>query len=106
MSVMALGNYQLAYPPGQVVSADAETLGITVFRTLENARKFIWNSLRPGKHLYLIVKVKPIGRGKRVRLVSLFRNSKSLTDFYAGRWVEKCPPPEGTLCYKAVEVLS
>lgn len=103
-SMFARGKYSIDYDyaPGMVVSAPPDTIGIMVFGRKTDALHFAGTVLFP----YHIVKVKPIGRGKKPEKVSWTIDEKGLDAFYQATddSVGTCPP-KGTICYPAVEVV-
>ena len=101
-SFFAEGDYSLHYPKDETVKALPGTLGIMVFDTFANAVAFRGTVYKECP----IVKVKPIGRGKKQPEICAFISQDRINDFYQLKFdftVE--PSPIGTICYPAVEVL-
>jgi len=104
-SAFTRGNYTLNYPENSTVRAREGTLGIAVFGTREQAGRLI-NS--DSSNILRIIRVRPVGRGKTVKLVCDFPNEYALDVFYSGEnepFNVKMKPPPGTIFYPAVEVL-
>ena len=105
-SVYAEGGYCLDYPKGEIIFAKKDTLGVSVFQTRRDATKFFSSRF---KFFGLeIIRVRPIGRGKIVDVISRFTRHPSLNRFYSRRerlFVDVMRPPPGTIFYPAVEVL-
>ena len=110
--------YCLSYKKDQIVKAVPGSLGIMVFKTLLNAQCFETASTK-------IIKVRPIGRRRKISIFSTCmlnarRNTFMFKNFYKIYSLKKrykdwplkffnitniVYPPEGTECYSAVEVL-
>jgi len=102
ISCFAEGKYSRNYTKGRTVKASPSTLGIMVFDTEENAKRFICN---PNYGLR-IIRVNPIGRGKRPKYISKYFESDRLSYFYTSKDFRlEASPPLGTICYPAVKVL-
>jgi len=105
-SAYAEGNYNLYYLKDEIVRAREGTLGIAVFRTRYFAERFC--SERSMVNRLKIIRVRPVGRGKNVRIISRFTCPSSLNRFYE-RYrpysIKTMNPPCGTMFYPAVEVL-
>ena len=99
-SSYAEGKFRLEYFKGKVVKAEPETLGIMVFDTFKNANLFIHNNTLA----YKIIKVRPIGRGKKEPTICSCISEGAINYFYTSKY-RGCSPPPGTICYPAVEVL-
>ena len=98
------GKYKLKYNQGDIVKADIKTHGIMTFKDYNSAKKFY--SENQCRFYGSILQVKPFGKAKRVRKVS-YRISDALLDIYYGnKRMNTVTPPNGTLCYHAVEVLT
>ena len=104
---MQRSKYILTYEKGAIVEADKNTLGIFTFQTRKQAEEFKYYYLET-PYLYAIIKVKPLDkRGKVPEKVSYWLMPGALGQFYGTSHLPKlCPPVEGTICYRAVEVLS
>ena len=104
-SAYAEGSYSLCYLQGTIVRARRNTVGVAVFRTRRDAERFTshFSVFRRLK----IIRVRPIGRGKTVNIISYFTSPYSLASFYkrVSHSVETRKPPPGTIFYPAVEVL-
>lgn len=103
-SFCALGSYAHIYTIGAHVFADKDTLGIFCFDTLNAAKAFI-------EHipLYLytqILEVESIGDGIRPATISNGVGQKYLDEFYAESSVHNGPPPDGTICFPSIKVLT
>ena len=100
-SFVAEGKYKLKYRKGAIVHALPNTVGIFTFKTKAQAEELM--NLVPG----LILKVRPIGRGKTPKAISAWTSAENLNEFYrTGMRNGVDPiPPDGTICYPAVEVL-
>ena len=96
-SCYACGDFRLEYLKGTTVKAIPGTLGIMVFDTYENADVF-------ATYKHHIVKVKPIGRGKKRPSICTWTGTIDLNYFYEDKNKGIHSPP-GTICYPAVEVL-
>lgn len=109
-AVMSGGKYSLHYKVGTIVTAREETLGVMVFDTHHNALKFLGQRGQPNPP-FKIIKVKPIGRGVRIKTVSLWSSEAGLLNYYKHHNSPSiaylsAPAPPGTICYKSVEVIS
>lgn len=118
-SVFARDRFTLTYEKGKVVEAEKGTLGIMVFDTLSNAKAFqSWCSRNSS--LTTILRVRPMGKGKKPVSISECVKADSFISFYSiakkqggfpliGQILRDfhytISPPMGTICYKAVEVL-
>ena len=99
--------YRKHYLKGKTVEATKGTLGIFVFDNLDDADDFRY--IMDG----MIIKVKPIGNGKRVKRICGVGDKKAtqeLNAFYRGftqlwGWGLFDLAPKGTICYPAVKVL-
>jgi len=102
-STFAEGSYSLEYPKGTIVRAREETRGVAVFRTKKQAEYFRDNYIN-----LTIIHVRPIGRGRDVRLICSDPSESQLNAFYRDRvqnFVMVSDVPPGTIFYPAVEVL-
>jgi len=106
-SIYAKGKYCLKYPKNTIVRARKGTLGVAVFKTRIQAEKFlkVYIILTAVK----IIRVRPVGRGKTVDIIS-----HSLLPIYLDYFYERTNrmykvntsrPPPGTIFYPAVEVI-
>lgn len=98
--------YRKVYKKGEIVKGGRGTLGIFCFKTKTDAINF--ENCIVGN--YLIIKVKPIGKGKNPKsILSIlpYTNINNLMDkFYKNLdFVLRQKPPVGTICYPAVKVL-
>jgi len=106
-SIFAKDGYELEYPVGSIVRAREGTFGVSVFKTKKQAERF------RGKYFeshFKMIRVRPIGRGKVVKLICTSQNEIDLNVFYRQnlyRFIVKATqtPPPGTIFYPAVEVL-
>ena len=112
MSCMINGNskYARQYLDGEKVYAHGNSLGVMVFETLDSADNFasIWNdynNLRSAKDL-VILKVIPIGRGKRVVWIARGIDTMTLDNFYSTKHTcFRSQAPDRTMAYPGVEVI-
>ena len=99
-SAFASGKYNLDYSKNSVVKARKGTFGIAVFETRYQAESF------QERLPYKIIRVRPVGRGKAVKLVCGNQSEFELDNFYNKRLMSlTILPPLGTIFYPAVEVL-
>lgn len=104
-SIFAEGSYDLEYPKGAIVRAREETLGVSVFKTRKQAESF------QDRYFDLtVIRVRPMGRGRTVRLICTEPRELQLDIFYSCRkytevFVRESRVPPGTMFYPAVEVL-
>jgi len=102
-SAFAGGEYDLIYRKDTTVRAREDTLGVAVFKTRKQAVAF------RGKSPYEVIRVRPIGRGKTVKLICSDQSGAGLKDFYSEMlWrstLTTLMPPLGTVFYPAIEVL-
>ena len=87
------------YIKGETIKANPETLGIFTFKTHKEASNFLTN------HTWLILRVKPIGKGKTPKIIAPWANRNALEEFYEGGPIKTNEVPKGTICYPAVKVL-
>ena len=102
-SAFAEGNYSLEFPKGSIVRAREETLGVSVFNTRKQAELF-----QDRYYLLKIIRVRPIGRGKTVRLICSDTREFDLDAYYGisgSMIVRTALVPLGTIFYPVVEVL-
>lgn len=99
--------FAIKYVKGKEIYALPYTLGIMTFETLSNAQAWLASSYYYIETLK-IIKVIPIGRGRRVqeivspsRLKEFYGNDPSLIDEF-----NKYSAPHGTICYPGVYVMS
>jgi len=92
----------LYYQKNTIVKASITTLGIFVFQTRKQAKKFIIKNKFLG--IAKIKRVIPIGRGKTPKEISFMTNNL-LNNFYKYHMYFTSDIPEGTICYPAVKVL-
>jgi hypothetical protein len=104
--------YHLKYPKGEVVRAPEGSLGIMTFDSLARAESFSWLCRSERAAAVKILKVRPLGKGVRIKKVSRLAPEyfkafykKRAKQKYDHRWVRTVDVPRGTICYKAVEVL-
>ena len=103
-SAYAQGSYSLCYSQGTIVRARRNTVGVAVFQTRRDAERFV--SCFSGFRKLKIIRVRPVGRGKTVNIISHFTNPDTLASFYIRvHSVETRKPPPGTIFYPAVEVI-
>lgn len=108
------GKYRKFYHKDAIVEAGPGTLGLMLFDTKADALSFAGASLGSS----LILEVQPIGKGKRPRKICWDQEEYRMDNYYAykrlsffGRrnakiHIRTAYPPEGTICYPAVKVLS
>jgi len=97
--------YKFKYIKGKIITAKDETFGIFTFKTLIDVEKFSSFSLKTN---ISVLKVRPIGRGKVPKLISRYITSRKISNFYKDSYPSLfniMSPPQGTICYKSVEVL-
>lgn len=101
----AVGRYCKIYSRGTKVTAEPGTLGLMTFPTRQDSEAFIKRTgvLRgPAK----ILRVLPVGRGKKIRTISGGQSKVELDYFYkTSRYLTSSAPPN-TMGYPAVEVLN
>lgn len=101
-SCFANGEFRLFYAKDTTVLAVGNTYGVMTFDSLTNAQIFV-SKYSPWLQ---IIKVKPIGRGKRRKYISGDQSNYGIDNFYKRRVkVFGMPSPKGTICYPAVKVL-
>ena len=102
-SAFAQGKYSLEFPKGVIVQGVKGTLGVSVFKTRKQAELF------QEDHSFLeIIRVRPIGRGRNVKLICSDPSEYNLFIFYREEkltTVIESRVPLGTIFYPAVEVL-
>ena len=107
MSAMINGNskYSLQYYDGDSVYANENTLGVFVFETLKGAEQWMWhwNDGREDKDL-IILKVFPVGRGKKLRFIAESIDTEALDMFYHGEKIMNTAP-DRTMAYPGVFVI-
>ena len=116
-SCYATGKYRLAYRKNTIVTAKKGTLGIAVFERRYQAENFLHNEFSSDRGCE-IIRVIPIGRGKRYRFVCESQDAMNLNIFYhryrsnLNVFLRKIPPqlhsmssPIGTIFYQQVKVL-
>ena len=91
----------LTYLPDTIVTAPKGTIGIMTFETKGDA-DWWWKNRHSD---YLIIKVIPIGRGHRPKLISSDVLTRLLRLFYKKGECRNMKPPVGTICYPAVQVI-
>jgi len=100
-SAFISGEYSLDYPKGATVRAREGTLGVAIFKTKKHAKMFT-----KGHRNLKIIHVRPIGRGRSIKIVCDIMFEHDLVLFYRDMrniYLRKVPP--GTIFYPAVEVL-
>lgn len=91
----------IEYKKGKKVNKIKDTIGIFTFRRKWQAERFIGNSIRRLK--CEIIRVTPIGRGGRPKVICFDPTNTNLRAFYKNKsnytdkWI-----PNGTVCYDAV----
>jgi len=107
-SIYAKGKYCLKYPKNTIVRAREGTLGVGVFKTRKQAEMFL-KRYTIFATAVKIIRVRPVGRGNNVDILSHSILSISLDYFYKRinslYKVNTTNPPPGTIFYPAVEVL-
>lgn len=123
--------YILEYHKGRIVKAIKGSVGIMCFEKEMYAKAFVKDQHRSFRHIQrlIIIEVRPIGRVKHPRRISGVLTPIAITDFYkrfknisaskpsdteiidnnnrfgSNRlWISA--PPQGTVCYNSVEVLT
>lgn len=106
-SCVANRHYCLKYHKGKITYTIKGTLGIMVFERKIDAENFINKGVSVEYRYNLkIIRVNPIGRGKRPKLICGCPSEGSLSNYYThsvGAITKKAPM--GTMCYPAVKVL-
>ena len=112
-SSYAEGRFKLKYEQGCIVKEVPGSLGIFCFKTIDDATLYIINTFSEG----MIIKVKPIGRKRKVPKILPCPDIQSLSRFYGfyeGKPIifrkyrnleEIIDSHPGTVCYHSVEVL-
>jgi len=101
--------YGRLYKKGETVYAESHTLGIMCFKTQEEAENFArdlsgWNYHHTKN--FKVVRVKPIGKGKKINYISKFLTTNSLDTFYSDvRESVMATAPNGTFGYNGVVVV-
>ena len=100
-----VSNYSRFYYKGTIVKAKSGTLGLMTFKTKLDALDFAKEIF----HLrgFKILKVQSIGRGRVPDRIALKSSEESLNFFYSeGPLIDSWLPPEGTICYDKIKVLT
>lgn len=107
-SIATSGKYELTYEKGDVVEAVSGTLGIMCFDTKQQAIWLVRWMFHMNRNNTHILKVKPIGCGKRPSLLCCRSENVSNMDmFYSNKSrVQEMMPLGGTICYPKVKVLT
>lgn len=114
-SAIVNGNskYALRYTRGSVVKAPEGTMGIFVFKSQRDAYKWcvMLNSVDPWRDAwrFIVIKVLPLSRGKKVNFVHGGVSTESLDNFYIerdGSEMHFASAPDGTYAHQSVRVLS
>ena len=101
--------YIKRYAKGTVIKARSRTLGIFCFSRKKQALNFI--EIQKLYHLQ-VIKIKALSRGKKPKMVSWHLNRDSISYFYNTEDQDDAIPsrgiipPEGTICYNAIKVLT
>ena len=119
-SCYAGGNYQLAYKKDTIVTAEGGTMGLAVFETRYHAQSFLRDEFSFDSP-YKIIRVNPIGRGKRYHFACNAQDTVSLDKFYheyannlslflkispsLESYIHILTMPTGTIFYQQVRVL-
>ena len=104
-SCSARGKYSISYEVGRTIFPVEGTLGIFCFRTLHQAKDFLAMQ-RYSKELS-ILRVKPLGHGKCKEKICYSSYEPCEYDiFYRGCTNNTTNPPDGTVIYPAVKVIS
>lgn len=94
-------DYCCHYGKDKTIKANPKTLGVFTFDRKCDAEDF-----RAPKCLsWKILRVEPIGRGKKPKRIAAFLGSVDLKHFMEGHWTGTNQIPKGTICYPAVRVL-
>lgn len=105
MSAMINGNskYALQYKDGHTVYADENTMGVLVFNTFKAAGDFVngWSSEKD----LIILRVKPLGRGKSITWVAEDVTTTAMDRFYADKYEFVGDAPDNTMAYPGVYVI-
>lgn len=104
ISCMVFGRspFSRKYLQNTIIKADPQTLGIFTFATKKDAEDFYGDN-----YDWLILRVQPVGRGKKPERISMYADTDAIRSFIkedfsrAGTWIV----PKGTICYPAVKVL-
>ena len=105
-SRFADGQYQLKYEKDTIVHEVPGTLGIMCFKTKEDVKRFVGFGTQ-----VMILKVRGIGKPSIPKFVAVPKWSRRICDILFDFYCETSPPPdeceapEGTICFKQVEVL-
>ncbi len=97
--------YERYYLSGEVVEAEAGSLGVMCFETLQQAQDFAGHAVGANwEECCEIITVKPIGSGLKPPYVSRLVFEDELDAFYKGKGrVSKSP--QGTICFRGVKVI-
>lgn len=111
MSAMINGNskYARRYLDGEAVYAHGETFGIFVFETLGEAESWAaaWFQGYDECKDLIVLKVIPIGRGKKLSFIADGVDTETLDNFYGEPEEDRVYtyPPNRTMAYPGVHVL-
>ena len=106
-SIGTYGRYRRHYELNEIVEVEEGSLGIMTFPKIKDAETFKCSFEFHARDIK-IIKVKPIGpKNVPCRVCKNPWISSEMKCFYSGK-VETygCKPPDGTVCYPAVEVLT
>ena len=103
--VSPLSEHSLEYIKGTIVEEKIKGLGIMCFETEEQAKDLGKNNSPEDR---IIIKVKAIGRGKKVESVARVWKGSMLEKhlFSFNNHIDYRMAPTGTICYEKVEVLT
>jgi hypothetical protein len=109
-AILSECKYFRKYLPNTNVYAIEGTLGIFVFDRKCDAEE--WEHYKSSKGRLMIIRVAPIGRGFRPKILSRFLSEIALNEFYNlenGKIISPpkkiISPPKGTICYPGVSVI-
>ena len=99
--------YKRIYNEGMTIRAESNSLGLMTFKRKKDAIKFAKRISFGRKVYYKILKIQSIGRGFVPKKISMSVSIESLNYFYSDDLSrQSCPPPDGTICYKSIKVLT
>lgn len=108
-SVLAKGKYKLKYPPGTTVHTLPDTIGILIFRTIEDVVLFRRHNrlYRSRTKLLLVEYDQLLCFDSPLQPMSCECSVRALDYYYSVRWVTRAhkPVPPGTLACPYVHVL-
>jgi hypothetical protein len=97
--------YCIKYEKGKIIESQKKTLGIFCFNTRKQAKYFMEYDLMFLED-YNIIKIKPLSKGKKPKMISCFPDRNSgIYYFYKSKRNYTFSTPDGTICYPKVLVL-